>query len=95
MTSQQIEAHKLRQAEAAKEFISKRVPLQIDPIMYKIGQDNLINLDIPTNTEPRVKKETIIPQNKTPNKKETTKKRPRRMSTQNTDFIGDQGKRPH
>ena len=56
MTSQQIEAHKLRQAEAAKEFISKRVPLQIDPIMYKIGQDNLINLDIPTNTEQRVKK---------------------------------------
>jgi len=56
MTSQQIEAHKLRQAEAAKEFISKRVPLQIDPIIYKIGQDNLINAEIPTNTEGRVKK---------------------------------------
>ena len=56
MTSKEKEAFHARQAEQSKEFVSKRVPLQIDPIMYKIGQDNLINLEIPKNTEGRVKK---------------------------------------
>ena len=56
MTPKEKAAFHARQAEYEKEFVSKRVPLQIDPIMYKIGQDNLINAEIPKNTEQRVKK---------------------------------------